>query len=195
MPDRSTDIATIDRHAALHEDFRWLVPADFNIGQACCTRWAGDAQRIAIYQEDEQGRSGVLTYAALQEQACRLANVLRGLGVMQGDRIALLLPQRPETAVAHIACHLLGAIAMPMSILFGPDAIEFRLRDSRAKVAIVDHAGVDNLASVRANCPALEQVIVAHEHAVIDNSGDLDWHRALASAPVHIEAAATLASD
>ncbi|MGI4935972.1 MAG: AMP-binding protein, partial [Janthinobacterium lividum] len=47
----------------------------------------------------------------------------------------------------------------------------------------------------RANCPTLEQVIVAHEHAVIDNSGDLDWHRALASAPVHIEAAATLASD
>lgn len=151
--------AARDLHAAMHEEFRWLVPPDFNIARACCTRWADDPSRIAVHHEDEQGNTGTLSYAQLQRQANRLSNVLFSLGARRGDRIALLLPQRPETVVAHIACHQLGAIAMPMSILFGADAIEFRLRDSRARLAIVDHAALENLQRVRLACPALSVVI------------------------------------
>ena len=62
------------------------------------------------------------------------------LGVARGDRVAIVLPQRPETAIAHIACYQIGAVAMPLSMLFGPEALEYRLQDSEAVVAIVDPA-------------------------------------------------------
>lgn len=182
-PEQTAQAAT-DVYDSMHEEFRWLVPPDFNIAQACCGRWALDPARVAVHHEDEQGNTGTLTYAQLQRQANRLANVLRARGVKRGDRIALLLPQRPETVVAHIACHLLGAIVMPMSILFGADAIEFRLRNSRACLAIVDHAALDNLQRVRPACPALTDVILVGEHsAAIETDAMASVHHTTAEEP------------
>ena len=73
-----------------------------------------------------------ITYGELQRDANRLAHALRSLGVQRGDRVAIVMPQRFETAVAHIALHQLGAVAMPLSMLFGPDALEYRLQHSEA---------------------------------------------------------------
>ncbi len=73
-----------DRYQTLHEQFHWHVPADFNIAEACCGRWARDPShqsRIAIYYEDETGHTATLTYAALQSQAHRLSNVLQSFRV------------------------------------------------------------------------------------------------------------------
>ena len=61
-----------------------------------------------------------------------LSHALRRLGVQRGDRVAIVMPQRFETAVAHMAVYQLGAVAMPLSMLFGPDALEYRLNDSEA---------------------------------------------------------------
>jgi len=156
-----TEIAmpATDQYEARHRAWRWRVPERFNMGVACCGRHAGDPARVALYWEDEGGAASILTYRELQRAANRLSNVLRALGVAAGDRVAILLPQRPETAVAHIACYQMGAIAMPLSILFGPDALEYRMQHSAAKVALVDPASVDNLAQVRAALPDLAHVI------------------------------------
>ncbi|MEN3364996.1 MAG: acetyl-CoA synthetase [Burkholderiales bacterium] len=180
-----------NRYDTLYNEFRWNVPDNFNIAEVCCTRWADDKSRIAIHYEDEAGHSETLTYAALQEQANRLSNALVMLGVGRGDRVAIVLPQRPETAVAHIACHQIGAIAMPMSILFGPDALEYRLQDSEAAVAIIDHAAQDSLTAVQPQCPTLRHVI-----AICCDAGEmLDWHVELAKAEAHFEPVATRSSD
>ena len=70
------------------------------------------------------------------------------------------MPQRFETAVAYMAVLQMGAVAMPLSQLFGPEALEFRLQDSEAVVAIGDApARWQCLQAVRANCPVLRKVL------------------------------------
>ncbi len=180
-----------DHYDVLYNAFRWDVPEELNIADVCCARWADDPSRIAIYHEDDAGHAGTLTYAALHEQANRLANVLQRLGVRKGDRVAIVLPQRPETAIAHMACYRLGAIAMPLSILFGPDALEYRLQNSEAVVVIVDQAGSRNLQEIRANCPALRHVI-AVDCSVPES---LAWNAELAKSGIKFDPVRTLATD
>ncbi len=186
---------TLDRHATLHAALRWRVPDDFNIAQACCGRWASDprtAARVALVCEQADGSVLRLDYARLQAEANRLANALARLGVARGGRVAIVMPQRAETAVAHVAIQQLGAVAMPLSMLFGPDALEYRLRDSQARVALVDESAIANLLAARAACPALEQVIAVGAAA---GQGDLDWNDALARERSEHEAVATRAGD
>lgn len=146
-----------DQYREIYDSFRWDIPPDFNIAEACCRRHApGD---VALLWEDEAGRSLQLTFGELVRLSSRLSNALEALGVSRGDRVAIVLAQRPETVVAHMACYQMGAIAMPMSVLFGPDALEFRLRDSAARVAVVERASLANLDIVKEQLPALQQVI------------------------------------
>jgi acetyl-CoA synthetase len=148
-----------DRYREIYDTFRWDVPARFNIGAACCSRHARDLARVALLWEDEGGAVSNLTFGNLQEQANRLSNALAALGVARGDRVGIILPQRPETAIAHIACYQMGAVAMPLSVLFGPDALEYRLQDSGAGVAIVDPASLPNLDTIRDRLPSLKYAI------------------------------------
>jgi len=150
-----------DRYRQTCESFRWEVPERFNIAHACCRRHAADRSRIALRWEDESGLASTHTFRDLQDRANRLSNALAALGVARGDRVAIILPQRPETAIAHIACYQMGAVAMPLSILFGPEALEYRLRDSEAALALVDPASLPNLAQVRERLPSLKHVIGA----------------------------------
>jgi len=151
-----------DHYASLYGQFRWLVPKRFNMAQACCARWARlpDAtKRIAVRAHSAGAEGEFLTYFELQEQANRLSNVLAASGVHRGDRVAIVMPQRFETAVAYMAVLQMGAVAMPLSMLFGPEALEYRLHDSEAVVAICDESSIDSLLAIRENCPLLETVI------------------------------------
>ena len=148
-----------DRYAEIFAAHRWNVPPQFNIAQACCARWANDRSRIALHWEDESGATAAFTFSDLQQQANRLSNALAALGIGRGDKIALILPQRPETVVAHLAAYQLGAIAVPLSFLFGPEALSYRLIDSGAKVALVDPQSLPNLALVRDECPGVAHVV------------------------------------
>jgi len=148
-----------DRYREVYDGFKWEVPQRFNMGVACCGRHAHDRHRIALYWEDELGAAGTYTFRNLQQQANRLSNALIALGVRRGDRVGLILPQRPETAIAHIACCQMGAVAMPLSVLFGPEALEYRLQDSETVAALVDPASLPNLASIRDRLPSLKHVI------------------------------------
>jgi acetyl-CoA synthetase len=95
----------------------------------------------------------------VQQAANRLSNVLGAMGVMAGDRVAIILPQRPETGIAHMACYQMGAIAVPVSHLFGADALEFRLTHAGVRVAIIDEGGLEKLGAVRDKLPDLKHVI------------------------------------
>jgi len=181
----------MDQYDRIYREFRWHVPAAFNIAEVCCSRWAKDNARVAIHYEDETGHTSTLTYAALQMEANRLSNILRRLGVAPGARVAIVLPQRPETAIAHIACYQAGAVAMPMSILFGPDALQYRLQDSEAVIAIVDQAGLADLTEIRATCPALKHVLAIDCVA----PGVLEWQTEMVSADQHFVPYPTLAAD
>ena len=182
-----------DRHATIHGSFRWRVPPQFNIAQACCTRWArSQPHAVAIRWQHEDGREAAFTYGELQRAANRLSNVLRRLGVGRGDRVAIVMPQRFETAVAHIAVYQLGAVAMPLSMLFGPEALEYRLQHSDTAVALVDESAIDNVLAVRAAVPGLRHVLAV---GGAEGRGDLDWSAALAAADAAFTAVRTRADE
>lgn len=188
--------ATPDRHAALVQAWRWRVPADFNLAEACCGRWARETpQAVAIRQVEADGTVRSLSYAELQRDANRLSHALRRLGVVRGERVAIVLPQRIETAVAHVALHQLGVIAMPLTTLFGPEALEFRLRHSESVLAITDEAGIEALRSLRAAVPGLHTLLAVGRAQGRGEADTVDWDAALAAAPEGFEREATGAAD
>ncbi|MDN8032981.1 AMP-binding protein [Burkholderia multivorans] len=184
-----------DDYPSLYRDFHWHVPEHFNLAQACCGRWARDPatrERIAVYTEHESGQRAAHRYLDIQQQADRLSHALAGLSVRRGDRVAIVMPQRIETVVAHMAVYQLGAIAMPLSMLFGPEALSYRLQHSEACVAIADETSIDNLRAARAECPALRAVIAAGQAA---GRGDHDWDPLLAQYPPQFDAVQTKAEE
>src|SRR5574341_1301723 len=148
-----------DRYEELYRSFRWQVPERFNMARACCGNWAEDRARFALYWEDESGATAAYSFWDIQVAANRLSNALAALGVKRGDRVAIILPQRPETAIAYVAIFQMGAIALPLSHLFGPDALEFRFNNSGASVAIVEPTTIANLWAVKNKLTHLKHVI------------------------------------
>ena len=149
----------LDRYAELYGQFRWQVPGRFNIAHACCGQWAQDRARFALYWEDESGATSAWSFWDIQQAANRLSNALASLGIKRGDRVALLLPQRPETAIAYIALFQMGAVALPLSHLFGPDALEYRMQHAGAVAAIVEPTTLPNLWAIRGKLEHLKHVI------------------------------------
>ena len=181
-----------DRYRETYAAFRWNVPADFNITEWACRRWARQRHRLALHWEDESGATEAWSYWDLQQAANRLSNSLGALGIARGDRVALILPQRPETVITYFACFQMGAVAVPLSFLFGPEALEYRLADSGARVAVVDAQTLPNLLAARARLPGLAHVIGAAGAA---EAHVLDWDETLAKASRHFTPVKTLASD
>ena len=176
----------------LSSGFRWQVPPRFNIAWDCCGRHARSGDNPALFFEGEHGSAAAFSFGDIQQAANRLSNALRGLGIQRGDRVAIVLPQRPETAIAHVAIYQMGALALPLSHLFGPDALGFRLRDAGARAAIVDPDSLPKLLSLREGLPELTQVIGV---AGARESGVLQWNELLAAASSSFEPVDTAAGD
>ena len=185
-----------DGYEALHSGFGWSVPQRFNMAEMCARRWARNpatAHQTAVVACDAQMHAVHHSYSALQEQANRLSNALKAMGVERGDRVAIVMPQRFETAVAYMAVLQMGAVGMPLSQLFGPDALEFRLQDSEAKVALCDGSTLAAVQSVRARCPALTTVVgLASVHA---GDGAMDWADTLGRASSQFKLVDTRADE
>jgi acetyl-CoA synthetase len=184
-----------DNYGRMHAGFGWQVPEFFNIAQVCCSRWAQrpDAnERIAIRAHGAAAGEQQLSYLELQRRANGLSHLLAGLGVKRGDRVAIVMPQRFETAIAYMAVFQLGAVAMPLSILFGPDALEYRLQDSDAAVALCDESSIVNLLAVRAACPALRTLIGVGAAA---SRADCGYEAEMAGQPATFEAMKTKADE
>lgn len=184
---------------ALHGGFRWRVPVRFNIAEACGRRWARDTPlAVALRTRTADGRWSSHTFAALQADANRLSLALIRLGVKRGDRVAIVMPQRAEVAVAQLAVLQMGAVAMPLSLLFGPEALQVRLADSGAVVALADAAALPALgqAATHGALPALRCVVaVRPADSSVAVGGDEDWATLLARESPRFDAVSTLAND
>jgi len=155
-----------ESYEALIRDFRWEIPEKFNIGRAVADDWADrEPDRLALQHFSPDGDHAHLTYGELRDRSNQLANALVALGVKPGDRVALLLPQSFATVIGHVAIYKMGAIALPLALLFGADALEYRLRDSGAVAVITNTFGQSKLADISSALPDLMHVIVAGEAA------------------------------
>jgi acetyl-CoA synthetase len=179
-------------YGTLYRSFRWQVPAHYNIGVDVCDRWAeNEGSRAAILDVLADGAVEEISYGVLRERSNRLANVLAARGIRRGDRIAILLPQGPAVPASHIAVYKLGAIALPLAMLFGVEAISYRLQDSAARALITNAQGLAKLAGARDALPDLALVLS------IDGPGDgaEDFHALLARAAADFTPVVTAADD
>ena len=179
-------------YADVYRRFRWTIPSAYNIAVDVCDRHAGDRARMALVYEDDAGSVTEHTFAEFRARSNQLARVLAGLGVERGDRVGIVLPQRPETAVTHLAAYKLGAVALPLSTLFGPEALEYRLRDAGAKVVVTDADNLERVLAVAKGLPALSKVISVDR---ADADGVIEYGKVLARESDSLEAVATMAED
>ncbi|HEY5790143.1 MAG TPA: AMP-binding protein [Gammaproteobacteria bacterium] len=138
--------------------FRWQLPATYNIGHDVCDRHPpGD---LALLYENAAGQSARYSFGDLATLSNRLGNALLALGLQRGDRIGIVLGQRPEAGIAHLATYKIGAVALPLSLLFGPEALEYRFANSGARAVIVDPRRLPDIEAMRERLPQLEHVLV-----------------------------------
>jgi acetyl-CoA synthetase len=149
-----------DNYADLVRRFQWRLPERFNIGVAVSDAWAlrePDRTALIEYRGDDAPQS--LSFGDLAWQSSKLANALKAKGVGRGDRVALLLPQSFETAIAHVAIYKLGAIAVPLALLFGVEALEYRLQTAGVKAIITNSPGLAKVARIRGRLPDLDLIV------------------------------------
>lgn len=175
LPDRGT-------YEALYRDFRWDIPERFNIGVETSDVWAErDPDRICLEHFSPDGAHLAMTYGQLAERSSRLAAGLRQLGVARGDRVALLLPQCFETVIAHLAIYKLGAIAVPLALLFGVEALEYRLATAEASVVVTNGFGLSRLEGIRHKLPSLRHIVSIDPDA---DGKTVDFQALMSAAPL-----------
>ncbi|MCT1874028.1 acetate--CoA ligase [Brevibacterium luteolum] len=122
---------------------KWFVGGRLNVAYNCLDRHveAGNGDRVAIHFEGEPGDSRTYTYAELTAEVCKAANMLTGLGVKSGDRVAIYMPMVPEATIAMLACARLGAAHSVVFGGFSSDALHSRIMDAEAEVVITADGG------------------------------------------------------
>ena len=179
----------------VYRGFRWQIPDPYNIGHDVCDRHAGDPTRRALIYEDAAGQIREYTFLEIMRRANRLANALAAQGLGRGDRIGILLPQSPETAIAHVATYKMGAIAVPLFTLFGADALEYRLAHSGARALITDRENLAKIETIRDRLPDLALIVGTDISKGRREGGLLAWAAALEAASDRFETAPTGPDD
>jgi acetyl-CoA synthetase len=201
-------------HTVLEWDLpfaKWFVGGKLNVSYNCLDRHvaAGLGERVAYYFEGEPGDTRTITYAELLADVERFSNVLLGLGVRRGDRVAIYMPMIPELPVAMLACARVGAAHSVVFGGFSPDALRDRINDAEAKVLITADGGwrrgavvalKPNADEALSDTPSIEHVVVARRTgdagdgpAPMAPGRDHWWHELMAAAepecpPEHMDA-------
>jgi acetyl-CoA synthetase len=178
---------------------RWFVGGKLNLSHNCVDRHALGARRekTALLWEGEPGEVRRISYGELHELVQRFANVLKGLGVQRGDRVAIYMGMGPELAVAMLACARIGAVHSVIFGGFAAQAIVDRVNDSQCVLvltqdvsyrrgvevglkAIVDEA-IDRCPTVR-NVVVYQRAGKGSKSAGMKEGRDLWWHYLMAAA-------------
>lgn len=183
-----------DQHPVLYSSYQWLVPSQFNIARVCLHRWSAnimEGRRVAIHHEDAHGGRSDWSYGRLADVSNRLANGLLKMGVSKGERVAVIMQQRPEAVAACLAVLGTGAVLVPLSPQMGADGLALRLRDADVRSLIADASAAPELADITAQCPSVRQLIGLE----FQNDDTLAWRTLLARETADFQAVATQAED
>ncbi|MFM8236549.1 MAG: acetate--CoA ligase [Actinomycetota bacterium] len=173
---------------------KWFVGGTLNVSENCLDRHvaAGHGDQVAFHWEGEPGDTRAVTYAELLAETCRLANLLRELGVGKGDRVAIYMGMVPEAAAAMLACARIGAAH---SVVFGgftAASLRDRINDAEAHVLITAdgawrRGAVVGLKAIAdeavAECPSIRNLVVLQRtgnEVAMTEGRDLWWHEHVA---------------
>ncbi|CAN5803961.1 acyl-CoA synthetase [soil metagenome] len=190
MSHRKYELGTYEEMRAAH---RWDVPERYNIASDVCDKHPRD--KLAMVWEDWRGAEREVRFGELQDLSRRFANVLAANGVERGDRVATLLPSLPETAAAFFGTYRSGAILLSMSVLYGDEGIQHRLKDSGAKAVVTDTANRDRIPDGLAEVVLVLDSDDGSSEDGERQSGDVDLGAALEQASDRHEAVDTSADD
>ena len=189
---------------AICRDFNWRIPNELNVADLVCSRHARGNHQQALLSATESGVVRSYTFDEIDQWSSQLANGFRQLGVQRGDRVAVVLPQRLETALVHLAAQKLGAISLPLSVLFGDDALTYRLTDSEACVVVTNSERSELISKISSQLSSLRSVLIAHntepfdpnnaKDAIVEHNDGCFW-RMLLSNSVTLEPADTNKDD
>ncbi|MEE9206209.1 MAG: acetate--CoA ligase [Acidimicrobiia bacterium] len=188
--------------------FKWFSDGTLNVSYNCLDRHlATGGDKIAYYWEGEPGDTRTLTYSELHTEVSKFANVLLGLGVERGDRVAIYMGMIPELPVAMLACARIGAVHSVVFGGFSSDALADRVDDLVAKIVITQDGAwrrgsvvpLKEFADVVADrCESIEDIVVVRrcENEVTMTEGRDHWyHDLMADASDENEPAVLNAED
>jgi len=176
---------------------KWFIGGKLNVSANCLDRHvaAGHGDRIAYRWLGENDDERALTYADLHGEVQKFANVLKGLGVGKGDRVAIYMPMIPELPIAMLACARIGAVHGVVFGGFSSEALRDRILDAEAKVLVTADGGYrrgavvplkQNADASLAETPSIGHVVVVRrtgEKVDMKRGRDVWWHDAMAKAP------------
>ena len=168
---------------------KWFSGGKLNVAYNCLDRHlAKNGNKVALYWEAEDGKRVKFTYAQLHERVCKFSNALLGLGVKDGDTVAIYMPMIPELPIALLACARIGAIHSVIFGGFSATALADRIADAKSKWLITADGGYrrghvvplkDTADKAAESCPSVEKIIVVKrtgEKISWQNGRDLWWH-------------------
>jgi acetyl-CoA synthetase len=175
---------------------KWFVGGKLNLSHNCVDRHALGARKdkVALLWEGEPGEVRKITYGELHEQVQQFANVLKGLGIKRGDRVAIYMGMCPELAIALLACARIGAVHSVIFGGFAAQAIVDRVNDSACIAVLTQDTSYRRGAEVKLKaivdealekCPTVKDVVVFRRSGsdVSMKAGrDIWWDEAMAKA-------------
>jgi acetyl-CoA synthetase len=188
---------------------RWFVGGKINLCYNCVDRHAlgGRKDKVAILWESEPGETRTLTYGQLYLEVQKFANVLKGLGVRKGDRVAVYMGMTPELAIALLACARIGAVHSVIFGGFAANALVDRINDASCVAVVTQDGSYRRGQEVRLkpivdealkNCPTVKHVVVYRRTGSAVNmqpGRDQWWQDLLAKAPAECPAEPLDAED
>jgi acetyl-CoA synthetase len=186
---------------------KWFTGGRLNVSVNCLDRHvrSGRRNKAALVFEGEPGDRRTLTYWDLYVAVNQFANVLKSLGVVKGDRVAIYLPLIPEAAIAMLACARIGAIHSVVFGGFSPESLRDRINDSKCRILVTADGGYrrGSIVPLKRNAdkaleetPSIEHVVVVRRRpgavseeafAEMTEGRDLWYHRLMRSQPMWCE--------
>ncbi|HLJ65449.1 MAG TPA: AMP-binding protein [Stellaceae bacterium] len=149
----------------IYRSFRWQIPERYNIAWDVCDRHAQDPHALALIHERPDGSVDRYSFRQIQGFAHRLANLLLARGLKTGDRVLLYLGQHPATAIAHVACWKAGLVSVPCSVLFGVEALDYRIENTGALALLTDLENYPAVAEAQRKSPRLRTILLVDGEA------------------------------
>lgn len=153
------DLSQFSEYEEAREAFRWRIPDEYNLGRDVTTRHAGGGDDVALFEHGENAPPVEFTFDEIDRMSNRLAARMLDLGVERGDRVAVVSDQRVETAVTHVATYKIGGIVVPLSKLYGPEGVRYRLQDSEPTLVVVEPSVPDDIVTVAERIDPVESTI------------------------------------
>ncbi len=155
------DLQKMTDYEETRRTFKYEVPEFYNFGFDVIEKRAAENDKVAFYYVTRDGETiESHTFSDLDRSSNRVGNMLRGLGVVKGDRAIVVLPRIPAFYEVVIGTIKMGVISMPGTMLLTAKDLEYRINRAKAKLVIVTEEHAGRIEEIKDQCPTLEHCII-----------------------------------